>query len=277
MRPPTWRTELVASVALAVLAAAGCAGPEIERARREAVHSPEVILAAHNAWAESIGHVWSRADLTLVAPFEPDRPAKHDLAGHLFLAKPDRLFVHGQVLGQEVFQIGLGPEHYWLWIRPQVNTVWRGRRGGAGEGDLVVSPAALMETLGVHPIRPGPGERWEVRAYPRDDVVTEFHFATWTPRRRTWLDASTHRPRRIDLFDALGRQIVMNEVLAWQDAGGIALPSVYRARFTGDPEGEVDLVLGLRATRLDKPPNPKIFEPRVPPGAKVIDLDTPVP
>jgi hypothetical protein len=77
----------------------------------------------------------------------------------------------------------------------------------------------------------------------------------------------------VDLFDETGRRTLMAELLKYERVGDTEVCTVYRARFYGDEE--VDLVLRLKDVRLDKKPNPRVFEYRLPTGAKERNLDAP--
>ncbi len=266
-------------------------GPAAVLRAGEAVLGPDEVLARHNAWADGIRHLWARAEITLNFPADQEgrKREQHDLAGHLFLAKPDRLFLHGQVLGKDVFVVGMNAERFWLWIRPEVNTVWTGRRGGPGERRLIVSPTDLMAALGLCPLTLEPSAPAEFVALPRHYVLTQ----RWPapdgagadgpadpppPRRRVWFDRRHLRPVRVDLFDESGRRLLLAELLRYEPVGpgGIDLCTAYRARFYGEGR-EVVLVLRLTKVRPEKEPNPRIFTYRPPPGAKVRDLDAGAP
>jgi hypothetical protein len=269
---------LRAAVALAVLVALGAAGCGPTRVAGGPVGprlSPDEVIRAHNAWADSIQQVWSRAAVGLVVPRGAGRGdiARYDMDGHLFLVKPDRLFLHGQVLGQEVFKMGMDAERFWLWIRPKVNTIWTGRRGGQGERRFILSPADLMMALGVFPVDLSPASPAEFEALPHAYVLT----LEWRggpkrlPLRRIWFDRQTLRPIRVDLFDEGGTRIVMAELLAYGKVGQVDVCTAYRLRFYGDEE--VDLVLLLSGVRVDKKIPDAVFEYKVPPDARVEDLD----
>ena len=269
-----WHT----AIGLLLLLAAGCGPARRPQALALApVLSPDKVLAAHNAWADSIQHIWSRAAVLLNFPTIDTRADRmqQDLDGHLFVVKPDRLYLHGQVLGQEVFVTGMNAETYWLWIRPKVNTVWVGARGGPSERRFVVSPEDLMSALGLFRIDLKPGEPAVFTAQDRCYFLSEERQtgAARVPSRRIWFDRVTLRPARVDLYDESGKCLLMAELLKYERVGGADVCTVYRARFYGDRE--VDLVLQLSAVSLEKAPNPKVFEYRVPPGAKVIDIDKP--
>jgi hypothetical protein len=267
---------LVSIVALAALVAAGCGpmrgplaaplGPQL---------APPEVIAAHNAWADSIEHLWSRAAINLIMPRSDSHGerVRYDTEGHLFLIKPDRLFLHGQVLGQEVFKMGLDSERFWLWVRPGANTVWTGRRGGEGERRFILAPADLLAALGVLPIDLAPDELAAFDTQPNQYVLTRQRMfgGEKIPVRRTWFDRRSLRPVRIDLFDDAGVCIVMAELLRYQRIGEVDVCTAYRARFYS--ETEVDLVLQLSDVKLDKEPPAGVFVYKVPPGAKVEDLD----
>lgn len=266
-----------ALVALVLLAASGC-GPAPrtrEPATPVAVLGADELVAAHNAWVDSRSLLWARATLMLNFPTgeAAGRRLQHDLDGHVFVERPERLFVHGQMVGQEVFTAGMNPDRFWLWIRPGVDTVWTGRRGGQGERDFVLAPADLMTALGLFRIDLAPDAAAELVALPRHYVLAEQRAGPGRrPARRVWFDRVTLRPVRVDLFDEAGRRLLMAELLAYDRTAAADVCTLYRARFYGDAD-EVDLVLRLTDVRLDKKPNPRVFEYRRPPGAKEHDLD----
>jgi len=261
---------------LALVVLAGC-GPLRPAAAPAPLLGPDVVLAAHNAWAGRIGCLWSRAAVRINFPTgdEDGRRMQHDLDGHLFLDKPDCLYLHGQVLGQEVFTLGMNEAKFWLWIRPRINTVWVGSRGGAGERRLLVSPSDLLAALGLSPLALDAGARAVFVAQKRHYVLSEEREVggAVVPRRRTWFDRATLRPVRIDLFDEAGRCLLMAELLRYEHAGETEVCTLYRARFYGDEE--VDLVLRLSSVDLQKRPNPKVYQYRRPADAKERDLDAP--
>jgi hypothetical protein len=208
-------------------------------------------------------------------PVNEFKRERHDVTGHLFLEKPSNLFVHGEVLGQDVFTLGASAERFWLWIKPNVNTVWTGQRGGPGEARLIISPSALAEALGVFRIDLEPDARADFVAYPEHYVLSVARAVGGkrVPVRRIWFDSVSLRPRRVDLFDAAGRRTLMAELLKYERVGATEVCTVYRARFYGDEE--VDLVLRLKDVSLEKRPNPRVFEYRLPTGAKEKNLDAP--
>jgi hypothetical protein len=237
--------------------------------------TPPEVLAAHNAWADSIRHIWSRAAISLVMPRGESRGerVRYDTEGHLFLVKADRLFLHGQVLGQEVFKMGMNDERFWLWIRPRVNTVWTGCRGGEGEGRFILSPADLLAVLGVFPVELSADEPAAFDTQPRQYVLTQQRRfgGEKVPLKRTWFDRQTLRPVRIDLFDDSGARVAMAELMRYERLGETDVCTACRIRFYGDDE--VDLVLQLSDVRLDKEPPAGVFLYKAPPDARVEDLD----
>ena len=264
-----------AALTAAILAVLCITAPAIAAGE---VLPPATVLARHNAWAARIPHLWARADLMLNFPKDEagTEREQHDLSGHLFLDKPDRLFVHGEVLGKDVFKVGMNPERFWLWIRPEVNTVWTGRRGGEGEKRFILSPADLMTAIGLFRIDLGPATPAEFVAQRDHYVLTERYppAAAPGPRRRIWFDRETLRPARVDLFDRAARRLLMAELLRYKPVGPGKAPlaTAYRARFYGEGR-EMILVLRLTEVKPEKEPNPRVFEYRRPPGAKVRDLD----
>ncbi len=260
---------------LALLAAAGCGPLREPRPPAPPAMNPGEVIAAHNAWAASIQHVWSRAAITVSLPGENDssRRQTFDLDGHLFVVKPDDLFLHGQVLMAEVFQVGMNAERYWVAVRPEGNTVWTGRRGGPGERRVLLSASDLMTALGLFEVHPDPKGQTFISVRPQQYILTEYRDVgdKWVLWRRTWFDRRTLRPVRIDLFDAAGRPVMMSEALAYETVDSTDVCTVYRIRCYGG--GEVDVTLRLSAVSLTKPVSPKVFEYRPPADARIEDLD----
>jgi hypothetical protein len=268
--------SLLGALAVAAALAAGCGPVRLLPALSSPVLAPAEVIDAHNAWADSIQHLWSRTHLKLSLPHDEEgaKPLQFDLDGHVFFEKPDCLFVHGDVLGQELIRVGMNSSRFWLWVRPRVNTVWVGKRGGAGEGALGLMPTDLLPALGIFRITLSPGQPAGFEAWPHAYVLTESRRVDGrvVPARRIWFDRRTLRPVRVDVFGESGRQRLMAELLAYEKMGNIDVCTVYRARFYGD-EDELDLVLTLTDGRLDKPIRPEVFEYRLPPGAKEENLD----
>jgi len=267
---------------LIAVAAAGCGPMRGPAAQVPAALGPAEVLAAHNAWADSIQHLWSRASLMFDMPSQQKQGerARYDVDGHLFLQKPDDLYLHGQVMGQEVFAIGMNAERFWLWVRPKVNKVWTGRRGGPGERQFVLAAEDLMTALGMFRIALDPNDLATFDVMPAQYVLTQQRdFAgKRVPWRRIWFDRRSLRPVRVDLYDEDGRCLLMAELLKYEPVGRTDVCMTYRVRFYGSQE--VDLVLRLSSVSLLRPVNPKVFEYRLPPDAKEENLDaepTPAP
>jgi len=269
--------------------AAGCGPMRGPAAQVPAALGPAEVLAAHNAWADSIQHVWSRAGLMLDMPNQEKQGerARYDVDGHLFLQKPEDLYLHGQVMGQEVFAMGMNAQRFWLWVRPKVNKVWTGRRGGQGERQFVLAAEDLMSALGMFRIALGPNDPATFDVMPAQYVLTQQRefVGKRVPWRRIWFDRRSLRPVRVDLYDEDGRSLLMSELLKYEPVArlrqgeaplrrGEARTDVcmtYRVRFYGSQE--VDLVLRLSSVSLLRPVNPKVFEYRLPPDARQEDLD----
>jgi hypothetical protein len=238
------------------------------------------VLEAHNAWADSVQHLWSRAAVTIDLPKADrhDERDKFDMDGHLMVVKPDNLFIHGQmpVIGKDAFKLGMNAQRFWLWVfkpEPDRPTMWTGRRGGPGERRFILAAEDVMTALGLFPIdlkTLGPAA---FHVEPEQYVVTESReFAGRTvPWRRLWLDRRTLRPVRIDLFDEIGHRVLMSELLEYQRAGQTDVCVTYRARFYGDDE--VDMALRLSGVDITRAIPPALFLYKVPEGSRVEDLD----
>jgi hypothetical protein len=178
----------------------------------------------------------------------------------------------------DVFKIGMNATKFWLWVRPRVNTVWAGDRGGAWESRFIVAPKDLMVALGLFSVDLKPGQKAGFAVGDRHYVLSEDReFAgERVPMRSIWFDRQTLRPARVDLYDDRGHCVLMAELMKYERVGGVEVCTVYRARFFrgrffGDDE--LDLVLRLSRPDLEKKLNPRLFEYVVPPGAVEKSLD----
>jgi hypothetical protein len=264
------------AVALLAVVAAGC-GPTrtgtVEPG--SGAWRPDEVIDAHNKWAASVQHLWSRASITvsLSKGEKPGDRQTYDVDGNLLVAKPDDLLLRGQVLGTEVFQVGLNADRYWVSLRLDSGGVWTGRRGGGGERYFTLAPTDLMMALGMYSLDLAREDLAYSRFTPKNCAVTELKIVGGrpVPWRRTWFDRQSQRLVRVDLFNDEGRCVLMSELLAFETVDSAPVCSTYRISFYGD--SEVDVALRLSAMSLTKNVSPKVFEFRPPPGAKVEDLD----
>lgn len=267
-------------ILVAVLLAAVIGPVHAGAAGRPPRKHPAEILAAHNAWARSIEHVWSRADLSIVLPSsEPGgQPESYELEGHLMVRKPERLFVHGRasVMG-EAFSLGMNERQYWLWIGMKVNTVWVGSSRLAEEQRMLFSPRALAKALGLFAVELT-GEDWARFGASRSHYLLTYvksYERRGSHVTRMWLDRTTLRPARVEVFDRRGARLMEAEMLRYESAGAAEVCTSYRINFA-HPE-PASMYLRLSAVSLSKEPKDRVFEYRRPPGAEEVDLDRPPP
>jgi hypothetical protein len=260
---------------LALVLAAGCGPTRTLSGPMPPPLDPGQVIDAHNAWADSIQHLWSRAAITIALP-DLDKPSDRqtfDVDGHLFLVKPDNMLLRGQILGQEVFQVGMNDDRFWVIVRPK-SMGWTGRRGGPGERRFVLSPSDLMMALGLYSVNLESGDSAAFHVGASQYILVQ-HIDTPDHRellRKTWFDRRTLRPVRVDLFDDLGRPLFMSELLAYETIESVPVCTTYRIRlYSGGAEGGV--VLSLSATSLTKEVLPPVFKFRPPPDARIEDLD----
>ena len=98
--------------------------------------------------------LWS-GSIHVVARFrdEDDREHVYNLDGNLLYRQPRDLRVDLRPgLGNQVMQIGSNENDYWVWVEPELETMWWGRHRHVGKGcarKIVVRPDRIVSALGV--------------------------------------------------------------------------------------------------------------------------------
>lgn len=152
-----WRRSVIALGAIGLLAATGCpppSGPVIEKP----VGPPRALFEIVNTIesnARLLDQALSSNSISVAAHFT-DRHGKrrtYNLEGSLLFQRPQNLRMDLRPgMGEQVMQIGSNADEYWLWIEPEVQTMWWGRYCHVGKpcaGTISVRPDQLVAIIGL--------------------------------------------------------------------------------------------------------------------------------
>lgn len=287
-----WR--LMCLAALAVLVLAGCNGkdngdgPILEKLPRGEV------VYRYNRRARLIETLKAKAHVEARFPkMDSDgRPieGQYDtwsLDGNLLLRKPRDLYLVGRAFTDPQFGLHSNDTMYWLWIKPEASTEYRGAYGGPGAERFVMRPDYLLQSLAIYPL---PEDMWtfrrddardalviigiDVPAMPESDPAA----ATVMPwiRQETYLDHIEHDPREVRLYDKRGELLVVSTLNGYRAVSGVRLPTELEYRFI---PADATFRLQLKDVELNEPIKDGVFDhDRVTPELQhVIDLDAPEP
>lgn len=187
------------------------------------------------------------------------------LDGALVFVKPRSLYFDLRQLGSTAVRVGSNPEEYWLWIKPERDTVWWGRYDRLDtlrDSDMPIRPDQLVEALGVDTLEMSPTEIGS----PLYRVTSDWHQLVYYELDRMgygviekeyWLD---RRPpfliRRIIFRDALGRVVMsarLDDYIPAADDASVFMPSRIRADWPRE-DGSMDLRIRRWENRATTPP-----------------------
>jgi hypothetical protein len=193
------------------------------------------------------------------------------LDGPLVHVKPRSLYFDLRQLGSTAIRVGSNPVEYWLWIKPERDTVWWGKYDllvGLEENDIPIRPDELIEALGIRELPTEP----DYSGSPLYRVADEYHqliffglddLGRGVISKEYWLD---RRPpfliRRIVFRDRQARVLMHAELDAYQaaaDAPDVLMASRIRVRWP-EAEGSMDLRIGRWENSLSLPPDAAAFQ-----------------
>jgi hypothetical protein len=179
------------------------------------------VVAAINSNNQKIPSLWSSLNYSATIIDNGQTHAVSSDDGILLYSVPGnfRLVGKKEFIGT-VFDIGTNEQLYWLEVLPGTNRMWWGTyadlaRVGAGQLPIPIRPDLVMEVLGVGIINtdfnalPVPTMRYDGRA---DAYVFVFNVKApdrWLAQKEVWYDRQTLRPRRVLLYDADGRPVLV--------------------------------------------------------------------
>jgi hypothetical protein len=251
-------------------------------------YSLQEVIAHIDANTSQIPTLWARQDFdgTIV---DQDH-ASHSLSAHgviLYRAPHELRIVANDDFGQEVFEIGLTDDLYWLKVVPKLDTLWWGRMRNVGKPSSVaipIRPDLILDVLAVSGVDPNLNrEPYPVLRFNNDaDVYMIDSVVRASDRllvqKEVWYDRVTLEPRTVLLFDANGRVVLRAHLSDFQplaDAGSAVIAMQYNLLFP-DTGSTMKFTLSQAALGKNGIPRPgSIHLPNLDnPGVKnVIQID----
>ena len=175
------------------------------------------VIERVNANNQLIPTLWATTDLEISVTDEKGRKSTYSGSGSLLYRRPGELFLEGKhVLGTPLFEMGSNADDYWL-IIPELQRAWWGHHRNVGKScvqELPIRPDLLVEMLGVSTTninlleQPVPVMRFNHDEWAYMFVWQEKLPWRWIATKEIWYDLETLSPRKVVLFDALGRTIL---------------------------------------------------------------------
>jgi hypothetical protein len=196
------------------------------------------------------------------------RKRNFSLEGGALFLKPRYLYFDLRQLGRTVMRFGSNEDEYWLWIQPELDTLWWGTYAALEDGGAVaipLRPDLLMEALGFDEL---PAEDVEVPMVYR--VMGEHNQLLWLERdeagrlslrKEYWLD---RRPpyliRKILSRDSKGRTTFYAELDDYEPISGLGALAAHRVSLHWlEPDSVMDLRIGGWKIREDVRPASAAF------------------
>lgn len=200
---------------------------------------------------------------------ERGKRTSFDLSGGLLFLKPRYLYFDLRQLGQTVMRFGSNDVEYWLWIKPEIDTLWWGTHaalGGSASRRIPLPPDMLIESLGLDGL-PGSEDAADV-VYRVDGEVNQL---LWTQRdpngaivltKETWLDRrAPHLIRRVLSRDTDGRVVFDAALDDYRLIKGVDALAAHRIVLRWrDPDGRMDLRIGEWIVRDNVRPTSGAFQ-----------------
>lgn len=149
----------VGSLALLLTAVAGCPRPPTP-------FTPPVLLTRDEAIrlvnenTRSLKHGLRSRGLDVRAELVYDGQRRHyDFRGLLTFVRPNYLFLQLDHLTQTAMRIGSNADEFWVYVIPEVNKMWLGKRNGlrvSKSDPIPVHPDQLIESLGLNELPTDP-------------------------------------------------------------------------------------------------------------------------
>jgi hypothetical protein len=293
MKRTSWAVRWVGLWAAGVcLWTTGCAElPRVvEQEAPEQFPSYEELVDRYNRNLDGVDRLWARAVVEL--EWEDEKGGHFEQGeGHLIVVLPDRVALSLGKLGKTMFWAGSDGQRYWLFdTRDDKSKLYVGRNDHPVDLDengrrvgFPIRPPELLKMLGIARIEPGVGAGgavgWREGCYVIEPPGTSLRFH---------LDPQTARPRRIDLVDSQGNELVTARLSGWETmtlsgVGPGAYPRVATRFEVVEParHGTMTLFLSgvtdgkdegrITSKVFDLQKLREVFKPR-----EIVDLDAPV-
>jgi hypothetical protein len=138
--------------------------------------------------------------VTASGHFTDDQGDRHNynLEGGILYLRPHYLYFDLRQLGQTVMRFGSNELEYWLWIQPELDTLWWGTYAGLEQADpaiIPIRPDLLIEALGLNVLPDGPEASRNV-LYRVMGEHNQFLWAEWDADGTGYLDREYWLDRR---------------------------------------------------------------------------------
>lgn len=265
-----------AAPAVALAAALALSGCQQPRRLPPAEFSRAEAIARVNANNRMIGDTLQGRAVSARGQFRDHEAGitRHfDLAGGFLYRRPRFLYLDLRQLGSTVLQVGSNAEEFWVWLKPEVDTLWWGRYADLDDdaaGRIPVPPQHLLDALGLSELPEdsvspeGPYFR-VVDAYHQLLYVRGAEAGEGYVAREYWLDRwPPYLIRRLVLRDASGRPTMEADLDAFRRIRGSEALAAHRIRVLWPQDGaRLDLHIGEYRLRPEVGPDSVAFRRRI--------------
>lgn len=176
--------------------------------------SLEELVGKINENNAKIPTLWSREHFYgMLVDREHNKSGRVDGYGNLMYTGPNKLLMTAKNELADLFKMGSDGQRFWFWDQHD-GQFWWGSYADAGNLDseaVPVRPDMVMEILGVRPVNPFLTQPPipTVRFNNAGDFYMVDWMApaegNWVVVKEIWYDRATLRPRKVLIFDGLGR------------------------------------------------------------------------
>lgn len=180
--------------------------------------SPAQVIEAINANNSALPTLWAKGYFEADIVDKNGRKQFVNGDATILFRKPGefRLVCKKDVAGQ-IFELGATPEHYWMIVRPEVDTMWWGTFADLPNADpnlIPIRPDLLMEVLAINEFPtdlladPAPVMRFNNDADAYMFVWVQRGQSQLVAQKEIWFDRTTKQPKLVVLFDENGRIVL---------------------------------------------------------------------
>lgn len=169
-------------------------------------NSTEEVMDVFAKRLQSLGPVQARGRCELIWRDDDGKERKEKPDVTLVFASPKKLFVRGNVLGQEMIRVGSNDKEFWLRFKPkELSSYFSGEwkdLEACPEQQMVLNPGVLLEVFGVVDV----DSKWQFSKRKDFDVLSKIEDEK--VRKKVYVNKSDCLVRRIEYFDHRGHPAV---------------------------------------------------------------------